>query len=250
MPTVGTTAATTLTSLDAGAEAILPLDSPSARWTRSADHASLWRVPSLGVVGSGFLFRLRVLTWTLWLASCRQLESGAVPVLEAGSSDARVALPAAAPPSSPSSPAAAVPGPAPEAACRTTSELLAEAGGSTPRPLVPGLDLDGDGVKDPVFVAGEGPGMAVLLFSEKKGCSRALGALHTNDPSSVRVRGRDSRGWAIVHASMAFTFDELEEKAVHDGKRYVIWSRRRDYPLPASGEKRTISPWSEWSLVE
>ena len=155
----------------------------------------------------------------------------------------------AAPPASASAASAAPPAAPP--ACRSAAELFAATAHAPPRRLAPGLDLDGDGAVDPVFVAGEGgPRATVALYVERGGCGRYLGAVHANDLATVRIRGRDKAGWAIVHGSMPFTFDELEEKAVYDGTRYVTYSRRRDYPPAAAGQKRVIAAWSAWSLDE
>lgn len=164
--------------------------------------------------------------------------------------EAAAAPPVAPTSSAPAAAAAAAPPVAP-AVCRSAAELFAASAHAPPRRLTPGLDLDGDGVDDPVFVAGEGgPRATVALYVERGGCGRYLGAVHANDLATVRIRGRDKAGWAVVHGSMPFTFDELEEKAVYDGTRYVTYSRRRDYPPAAAGQKRVISAWSAWSLDE
>ena len=53
-----------------------------------------------------------------------------------------------------------------------------------------------------------------------------------------------------MQGATPFTFDEIEEKLIYEGSRYVVWTRQRDYPLPAPGKKRTVSAWSPWTREE
>ena len=175
--------------------------------------------------------RLRAFLAAVLALSCRG--RGPAPV-DAAPADAAVARPAHA-----SAAADAAP-------CRSAAAQATETAPLAPVTALAGFDLDGDGTADPVLFVDVGPRSPVLLFLERGGCATLVATLHTNDPRSVRLVERDKSGWAVLDASMGFTFDELEERVRFDGARYVTWSRRRDHRRASDGGLAPPTAWSAW----